>query len=415
MPAFPNQIIRNEFPSLALSHQGQPRIYLDNPGGTQVPKQVIEAVSRGMIEASSNYGGFFPNSDAAVATWDSAHQAMADMLGAASMKEIIIGQSMTSLTFHMSRNLAHKFKAGDEIIVTKMDHEGDVSPWLRMAEDVGMVVKWVTFNKESWRIENEDLEAQLSDKTKLVALNYASNLTGSINDIKALSAVAKKVGALVFVDAVQFAPHGIVDVQDLGCDFLACSSYKFFGPHLGIIWGRQALLETIPSYKCRCSSNELPERFELGTPQTELLSGLAATVDYLEWIAELTGGSGTRRERLAHSFNQFIAYENTLSLSLIEGLQSIKGVTIHGITNSNRISERVPTISFTHQTIKPGTIARGLAEQGVFAWSGHNYAIGVVEHLGLNEKEGVTRLGLAHYNSADEVATTLDVLDKILG
>ncbi len=414
MASFPIEAVRGEFPALTPAGDGASRIYLDNPAGTQVPRRVVDAVSRALVEAASNLGGAFPNSKAADAIWAEAHQAMADMLGAASPREIIVGPSMTNLTFHLSRSIGARLDPGDEIIVTRMDHDGDVAPWLHLAEDRNLVVKWVPFDRETWRIERADLEAVLSERTRLVALNYASNLTGSINDVRDLTAAAKAAGAWVYVDAVQFAPHGLIDVAALGCDFLACSSYKFFGPHLGILWGRGELLEALPAYKVRCASDAIPDKFETGTPQTELLAGLAACVDYLAWLGASVGATGGRRAEIAAAFEAAGAYEDSLTLALIEGIGAIAGTTIHGITNSNRIAERVPTVSLTHARVDPRHLASALAEEGIYAWPGHNYALEVVRHLGIDEHEGVLRLGLAHYNTRDEVERTLSALERIL-
>jgi cysteine desulfurase family protein (TIGR01976 family) len=414
MNNFPIDDIRAEFPAVSNSNGGAAPVFLDNPAGTQLPRRVIDAVSAAMIGASSNLGGYFASSRQADAIWERSHQAMADMLGAASMREIIIGPSMTTLTMHLSRSIARTLSPGDEIIVTRMDHEGDVAPWLLMAEDNGLVVKWLPFNEETWRIEPEALAACLSERTKLLALNYASNLTGSINDVRGLTAMARAAGAMVFVDAVQFAPHGLIDVQTLGCDFLACSAYKFFGPHLGVIWGREDLLRDLPAYKCRCSTDTLPARFETGTPQTELLAGLEAAVNYLAWVGERAGHSGDRRAQLGDAFESFADYERRLTTRLIDGIVGLGGTTVHGITNPNRIAERVPTVSFTHSESPPQKIAKLLADQGICVWSGHNYAYEVVRQLGLDEEQGVVRIGLAHYNTEAEVDGTLAALAQAL-
>lgn len=414
MSSFPIDEVRAEFPAVSGVNGAAAPVFLDNPAGTQLPRRVIDAVSAAMIGASSNLGGYFASSRSADAIWQRAHQAMADMLGAASMREIIIGPNMTTLTLHLSRSIARTLSPGDEIIVTRMDHEGDVAPWLLMAEDNGLAVKWLPFNEESWRIEPEDLAALLTGRTRLLALNYASNLTGSINDVAALTAMAKAAGASVFVDAVQFAPHGLVDVQALGCDFLACSAYKFFGPHMGIVWGREELLRSLPAYKCRCAADTLPDRFETGTPQTELLAGLEATVGYLEWIGARTGHSGGRREMVAGAFDSFADYERRLTTRLIDGIQGLGGTKVHGITNPNRAAERVPTVSFTHRTIPPAQIAEALARQDICVWSGHNYAYEVVRQLGLDEEQGVVRIGLAHYNTETEIDRTLAALERVL-
>ena len=414
MNSFPIEDLRAEFPAISGETGTAAPVYLDNPAGTQLPRRVIDAVSAAMINAGSNLGGYFGSSRRADAIWERAHQAMADMLGAASMREIIIGPNMTSLTLHLSRSIARTLSPGDEIIVTRMDHEGDVAPWLLMAEDNGLVVKWLPFNEEIWRIKPEDLAALLTDRTKLLALNYASNLTGSINDVPALTAMAQAAGAMVFVDAVQFAPHGLIDVQALGCDFLACSSYKFFGPHMGIVWGREDILNALTAYKCRCSTDTLPGRFETGTPQVELMAGLEATVGYLEWVGEFTGHSGDRRALLTGAFEAFSDFERRLTTRLIDGIVGLPGVTVHGITNPNRIAERVPTVSFTHRDIQPEKIAKTLADEGICVWSGHNYAYEVVRQLGLDEKQGVVRVGLAHYNTEAEIDEAIGAIERVL-
>ncbi|MGO4834185.1 cysteine desulfurase-like protein, partial [Rhizobiaceae sp. 2RAB30] len=264
-------------------------------------------------------------------------------------------------------------------------------------------------------VEEEALSELLSDRTKLVALNYASNLTGSINRVKALTALAKAVGAIVYVDAVQFAPHGLIDVQDLGCDFLACSAYKFFGPHMGILWGRRALIDSLVPYKLRCSSNALPERFELGTPQIELMAGLSAAVGYFEALGARTGVGGSRRDRIAAAFAASIAYENLLATRLIDGLSGIGGLTIHGITDPARIGERVPTVSFTVEGVAPEEIVRAMAAENIFVWSGHNYAWEIVHQLSIPADRGVVRIGIAHYNTADEIEETIGSVIRIVG
>ena len=415
MLKFPIDVVRDAFPALASQTDSGSTVFLDNPAGTQVPRQVADAVAAAMLTASSNLGGHFNQSRAAEDIWHGAHEAMADMLGAATAREIIIGPCMTALTLHMSRSIGRELAPGDEIIVTRMDHEGDISPWLHLAQDRGLVVKWLPFNRETWRIEPQDLAETLTDRTRVLALNYASNLTGSINDVATLAAMAKAAGALVYVDAVQLAPHRLVDVQQLGCDFLACSSYKFYGPHLGILWGRSEHLERLTAYKCRCAADTIPEKFELGTPQTELLAGLTATIDYLAWLGTEVGAGGDRRSRLVAAYEATDSYETSLTMQLIDGLRALDKTTIHGIINSNRLSERVPTLALTHERLGPETIARALGEQGICVWSGHNYAYEPVRHLGLDEEAGVLRIGLAHYNTAAEVEQALGVLEGVIG
>ncbi|MBZ9718035.1 cysteine desulfurase-like protein [Mesorhizobium sp. AD1-1] len=411
---FPIEAIRGKFPALSLTDKGRRRIYLDNPAGTQVPQAVADAVSRCLLTTNANLGGYFETTIAAQAVVDEAHEAMADFLGAASPEEIIIGANMTTLTYHISRTLGRTMQPGDEIILTRMDHEGNVSPWLQLAEDHGLVVRWLPFDETSWQVEEATLAGLLSEKTRLVALNYASNLTGSINRVKALTAIARNTGALVYVDAVQFAPHGLIDVQELGCDFLICSAYKFFGPHMGILWGRRDVIETLEPYKCRCSSNGLPERFELGTPQIELMAGLTAAVDYFADLGAAAGEGGSRRHKIAKAFAVSIAYENPLAQQLIDGLSDIEGLTIHGITDPKRLGDRVPTVSFTVDGIVPETIVRLMNAEKIFLWSGHNYAWEIVHQLGIPAEHGVVRIGIAHYNTAAEIDETLESVHRVI-
>jgi cysteine desulfurase family protein (TIGR01976 family) len=412
MKHFPIDAVRSQFP--AIARHAKPPIFLDNPAGTLVPRMVVDAVSEAMIEASSNIGGMFSGSQRAMKIWEDAHHAASEIVGAKSSRELIIGMNMTSLTMHISRSIGRMTQPGDEIILTKMDHEGDVSPWLLMAEDRGLVVKWLPFNRETWRIEPDDLALLLNKKTRLLAINYASNMTGSINDIASFTAMAQAAGALVYVDAVQFVPHHLPDVVALKCDFLACSSYKFFGPHLGLLYGREELLHEMEAYKCRCTVETLPEKFELGTPQTELLAGLTATADYLKWLGEVNGYSGTRRDKMLGAYEAVADYELNLTRRMIEGIQALGGTTVHGITNPNRFNERVPTISFTHQQISTHRFAKSLAEQEIFIWSGHNYALEPSRHLGFADYEGVVRIGIAHYNTLEEVERTLAALEKVV-
>lgn len=410
---FPVDAVRSRFPALAVTDSGRPRIYLDNPAGTQVPRAVAEAVAHCLLNANANLGGFFATTIAAQRVVDEAHAAMADFLGATA-DEIVIGQNMTTLTYQMSRTLGRQWGPGDEIVLTRMDHEGNVSPWLQMAEDRGVTVRFVPFDTGSWQVEPEALAAVLSERTRLVALTYASNLTGSINPVRELVALVKSAGALTYVDAVQFAPHGLVDVKAIDCDFLVCSSYKFFGPHLGILYGRRSVIEPLHPYKCRCSSNALPERFELGTPAIELMAGLTAAVDYYAALGSDLGVEGTRRDRIAAAFAASVAHEAPLAIRLVEGIGAIDGATVHGITDLSRIGQRVPTVSFTVEGIEPETLARELAGEGIFVWSGHNYAWEVVHQLGISADQGVVRIGAAHYNTEDEIGHTVEAVQKLV-
>ena len=414
MRPFPIDRVRREFPALSRPHDGRPLVFMDNPAGTQLPRRVIDAVANALVDAASNHGGFFDNSLNAEAIHARAHRAMADFLNAGSPNEIVVAQSMTALTFHVSRSLGRRWAPGDEIVVTRMDHEGNVSPWLLLAEDMGLVIRWLPFSRDTWQIEPEDLRALLGPRTRLVALNAASNLTGSINDVAALAALARSAGALTYVDAVQLAPHRCIDVQALGCDFLACSSYKFFGPHLGVLWGRQELLDELTAYRVRCAPEASPGKWETGTPQTELLAGLAACVDYQDWLGREVGGGDTRRGRIEAAYRAVARYEAGLAARLIEGIEAIPGTTVHGVTDPDRMAGRVPTVSMTHARIPPPQVAERLARAGICVWSGYNYALEAVRHLGIDEATGVVRIGLAHYNTGEEVDATLAALEGAL-
>lgn len=411
---FPISDVRAQFPALTRPDTNGARAYLDNPAGTQVPSRVAQAIADCMLGDFANLGGHFSTSIASEAIVVQAHHDMADFLGAKSGEEIIVGQSMTTLTFHMSRSICRNFQPGDEIVITRMDHEGNIGPWLEIAKDKGLEIRWLDFDRDSWQIETEALQAILTDRTKLVCLNYASNLTGAVNNIAALTEIAQDAGALVYVDAVQLAPHHLVDVQKLGCDFLVCSSYKFFGPHLGILWGKRDVLTGLYPYQGRCTSDELPDRFELGTPQIELLAGLSATVDYFADFGKSTGNSTTRRDQIATAYTEYRNYEEPLTNILIDGLQSIPGVEIFGITNPNRVHERVPTVSLRHRLVDPSTIASALAQLGIFVWHGHNYAYEPTRYLGLPIDEGVVRIGLAHYNTEAEVDQVIEAISALL-
>jgi cysteine desulfurase family protein (TIGR01976 family) len=409
MSPFPIELVRSQFPALAST-----AIFLDNPAGTQVPEQVIDAVSEAMAGAASNIGGDFQASKCAKGIWTRAHDATAELLGGNSGREVILGQSMTMLTFHMSRSLGRAWAAGDEIIVTRMDHDANVAPWLRLAEDRGLNVRWLPFNRDTWRIEPDDLKPLLCTKTRLLALNYASNLTGSINPVAELTRLAKESGALVYLDGVQLVPHVKADVNTIGCDFLACSSYKFFGPHLGVLWGREALLNELKPYAVRCAPSELPARHELGTPQTELLAGLAATADYFVWLGEQVGCSGSREDKIKAAYSAATSYEMPIAQHLIDELAKIEGVQIQGISDARLLSHRVPTVSFTHSRKHNAFLAKACAAQGINVWSGHNYAYELVRHLGLDEQDGVLRIGLTHYNTLADVDRIISLLKALL-
>jgi cysteine desulfurase family protein (TIGR01976 family) len=400
--------IRAQFPALAVKDGGRDRIYFDNPAGTQVPQRVIERTVDCLANRNANLGGYFVTTVEAGELVDLAHQACADFYNSASMNEIVFGQNMTSLTLHMSRCLGKQFKRGDEIVLSRMDHDANVAPWLLLADDLGLVVRWIDFDTETYEFPDDALTKVLSDKTKLLAMGMASNCTGTVNDTKRFAAEAKKAGAIVYLDAVQYAPHYAIDVQDLGADFVVSSAYKWFGPHQGILWGREALLKDTFGYKVRPAGEELPHKFETGTLSHEGMAGTLGAIEYLEQF----GTGGTRAKRVASAWNNLADYEHKITLQLIEGLKTFKGLTIRGITSANAMHRRVPTVSFTLDGHHPEALAKAFAKDNIFVWSGHNYAIEPVGRMGLMDKGGVLRVGLAHYNTEAEVDALLSSITR---
>jgi len=408
---FPIEAVRAQFPSLATTDEGLRRIYLDNAAGTQVPRHTIERIVDFFHRFNSNTGVFNPTSVAVDALYDEAVQAMADFLGTPDSGEVLIGANMTTLTYQLSRSLGHQFAPGDEIIISRMEHEGNVSPWLQMAEDNDLVVKWLEFDRDSWRVEPELLAPLLTERTRLMALNYASNLTGGVNDVKALTKMAQDAGAMVYVDAVQYASHRLIDVKDLNCDFLACSPYKFYGPHLGVVYGKRERLESLHAYKLRCASEELPFRFSLGTPAFELIAGLMGTLDYFQWLAGEVGVSGDRRRLFQGAYAAMGDHEDALSEELLAGLTAIPGLTMQG---AHTLTHRVATFSFTHEKHPASAVARELSAAGVYCHWGDNYAFEVARALALDPNEGVLRLGVGHYNTLGEINEALSAIEGVL-
>ena len=406
--AFDAAACRSQFPALALRDDGQARIYFDNPAGTQVPRQVIDRTVDCLTSMNANLGGYFKTTVEAGHLVDEAHQACADFYNAASASEIVFGQNMTTLTLHMSRCLGKRLKAGDEIVLSRMDHDANVAPWLLLAEDLGLTVRWMDFDTETYEFPDDALSKVLSEKTKLLAMGMASNCTGTVNDAKRFAREAKAAGAIVYLDAVQYAPHYAIDVQDLGADFVVSSAYKWFGPHQGILWGREALLKETFGYKVRPAGEDLPHKFETGTLSHEGMAGTLGAIEYLEQF----GTGATRAQRIASAWGVMADYEHKITLQLIEGLKSFKGITIRGITSANAMHRRVPTVSFTLEGHHPQDMAKAFARDNIFVWSGHNYAIEPVTRMGLMDKGGVLRVGLAHYNTAAEVDALLSSLTR---
>ncbi|MGL4295260.1 MAG: cysteine desulfurase-like protein [Aestuariivirga sp.] len=399
---------RRHFPALALADAGRPRVYFDNPAGTQVPQQVVDRTVDCLVNRNANLGGYFATTMAAGELVDEAHRACADFYNAATPAEIVFGQNMTTLTFHMSRCLGRKFRKGDEIVLSRMDHDANVAPWLLLAEDLGLTVRWMDFDTGTYEFPDDALTRVLSDRTRLVAMGMASNCTGTVNDTKRFAAQARAAGAIVYLDAVQFAPHYAIDVQELGADIVVSSAYKWFGPHQGVLWGRKDLLAETFGYKVRPAGEDLPHKFETGTLSHEGMAGCLGAIEYLEQF----GTGETRAKRISSAWTAMAAYEQKLTLKLIEGLRSFKGLTVRGITSANAMHRRVPTVSFTLDGHHPQALAKAFAADNIFVWSGHNYAIEPVTRMGLMDKGGVLRVGLAHYNTEAEVDALLSSLAR---
>lgn len=407
--------IRKEFPSLKEKFDGRPAMFFDNPGGTQVPKRVIDAISDYLKRKNSNTHGVFETSILTDLTIEEAHKAGADFLGA-EPEEIIFGQNMTTLTFHISRSLAKEIKEGDEIIVTRLDHDANISPWLLMAEEKRAKIVWADINPEDCTLNMDDLKKKINEKTKIIAVCYASNAVGTVNDVKMIVKWAKEVGALTYIDAVQFAPHGFIDVKEIDCDFLVCSAYKFFGPHLGILYGKKEHLEKLIPYKARPVPDILPEKWETGTLNHEGMAGFISAVEYIGDIGVKYGSAkkeSSRREKIKKAFEAIEDYERELMVCLLERLSEIKDLKIYGIKEKAKLNQRVPVFSMRKEGFHPKEIAKILATENIFCWNGHFFAIEIVKRLGLEEKGGLLRIGLVHYNTKEEIEKFVSVIKKI--
>ncbi len=403
--------IRSRFPALQ-----RPTIFLDNPAGTQVAQPVLDRMNRYLVESNANQGGAFETSKASDAVIRQAREACADLYHADRPEEILFGANMTTLTFHFSRALARNIQPGDRIVVTRLDHDANIAPWMQVAQDRGVELDWVDFDVENGTLKMESLEAALDKKPRIVAVGYASNALGTINPVKTICEMARQAGALTFIDAVQYAPHGLIDVQELGCDFLVASAYKFYGPHVGVLYGRYELLDGLQAYKVRPASDRPPGKWETGTGNFEGIAGVLGVVEYLAWVGEqFSEGGGVRncREKLAGALDSIQAYERTISKRLITGLGTIPGVRVYGITDPERFESRVPTVAFTKEGLNPAGIAKRLGEAGIFVWSGNYYALAVTERLGLEESGGMVRVGGAHYNTLAEIERFLEAVEAL--
>ncbi|MDZ7963165.1 MAG: cysteine desulfurase-like protein [Aulosira sp. DedQUE10] len=451
MQHFDLKWIRGQFPALAQKINGQPVIFCDGPGGTQVPGAVLDAISDYLVRSNANAHGAFATSARTDALLTAARAASADFLGCHS-DEVVFGANMTSLTFSVSRAIGRELEAGDEIIVTRLDHYANVSPWYAL-EEKGVIVREVVFNVEDCTLDMGELEKLINERTKLVAIGFASNAVGTINDVATVVRLAHAVGALVFVDAVHYAPHAPLNVHALDCDFLACSAYKFFGPHVGVLYGKRSHLARLTPYKVRPAPDDVPSRWETGTLNYEGLAGLVAAINYLtklgchvspavdnELISALieadkegletfhcpsfltspdpttpaiTSAYHSRRAALVAAMSSIQQYERELSHKLIPGLLAIPGLKLYGITDSQRFNWRTPTVGLRLAGQTPESVAKALGDRGIFSWHGHFYAIALTETLGVEASGGLVRIGLAHYNTAEEIEQLLQALQEI--
>jgi cysteine desulfurase family protein (TIGR01976 family) len=411
--------IRAQFPALDQTVNGHPAVFFDGPGGTQVPQRVIDAITDYLRRDNANSGGNYPTSrrtDARIAT---AREAMADFFHCQS-DEVVFGQNMTSLTFAFARAIGRELKPGDEIVVTRLDHDANVSPWLTMAEDRGVTVRWAEIHDDDCTLNIDNFKSQINAKTKLVAVGYASNAVGTINPVKEMVRLAHTVGALAYIDAVHYTPHGPIDVAALDCDFLVCSSYKFFGPHLGVLFGKREHLMRLRPYKVRPLTEAIPFRWEWGTLNHEGIAGITACVEYIADIGRRARPEvKTRRAAIEAAYNSIHEHERGLLDRAVTGFKKIPGLKLYGITDTARFNDRCATLAIRIEDGKPShsplELATKLGERGFFTWDGNYYALNLTEHLGMEKSGGFLRIGLVHYNTAEEVDRLLAALREIVG
>lgn len=403
--------VREQFPSLKTEVAGKPAAFLDGPAGTQVPRQVMNAIQNYLMNANANTYGAFATSRRTNEMILAARAAMADFFNC-EPEEVVFGQNMTTITMGLARSIGRELKAGDEIVVTTLDHDANVAPW-RALEETGVVVRQADIREADCTLDLNDLQRKITSKTKLVAVGYASNMVGTINPVAQITKMAHDAGSLMFIDAVHYAPHGLIDVKALDCDFLVCSPYKFFGPHMGTLYGKKEHLERFKPYKVRPATNVSPESWETGTQIHELIAGIGAAVDYIAELGKMCDASArTRREALAAAYRTTVPYERALLTRLLDGLEKLPAVRIFGITDRARFGERCATVSFRIGEHNPTEIATFLGDRGLFTWDGNFYALNLSERLGVEQKGGVLRVGLVHYNTAGEVDHLLAALKE---
>jgi cysteine desulfurase family protein (TIGR01976 family) len=406
--------VRAQFPSLSQTVAGQPAVFFDGPGGTQVPQRVIDAISDYLAHSNANTCGAYATSQRTNTVLAEARSAMADFFGS-DPDEVVFGPNMTTLTFAISRSIGRELGPGDEILLTHLDHDANVSPW-RVLEERGVSIRFVDINEDDCTLNLADLEQKISTRTRVVAVGYASNAVGTINDVKEIVRLAHKKGALAYIDAVHYAPHGPIDVRALDCDFMVCSSYKFFGPHMGILYGKREHLQRLQPYKVRANTNAVPNRWEWGTLNHECIAGITACVDYLADLGQQVDPSlSGRRAALLAGYSAIQQYERGLAETLIAGLLTIPGLNFYGIRDLKKIEQRCPTVAVRIAGQTPLELATKLGERGFFTWDGNYYALNLTERLDVEKDGGFLRIGLAHYNTADEVQRFLTALREIAG
>lgn len=398
----PVEEIREHFPALERTHNGLPVAYFDGPGGTQVPRQVVEAMSDYLFHHNANTHWAYPTSNETDEIIERSRETLGAFLNAPA-DEIVFGNNMTTLTYHLARSLGREWEAGDEIIVTELDHHANSDTWRSLERDRGMTIRVMPMDIETGQLDLNDLANLLNERTKLVAIGAASNILGTINEFEKTVALAREAGALSFVDAVHYAAHELIDVKTTGCDFLACSAYKFYGPHIGILYGRKELLEKIDFPKLRPAPDYSPERMETGTQNHEGIAGAAAAVDFLASLA----AHGSKRERLATTFAEMHARQHELTVKLWNGLTAIDGVHVYGPSPE---FPRTSTVSFTVAGHNSEDVARKLAEKGIFVSDGDFYAMTVVERLGVG---GLVRAGCTCYTTDNEVDRLIAAVSSV--
>lgn len=412
MTIFDLDWIRAQFPALRQEMNGHPVAFLDGPGGTQVSQGVIDAIANYFTTSNSNLHGAFATSVRTEALVEQARSVVADFLKC-DRDEVVFGANMTTLTFAISRSIGRELQPGDEIVVTTLDHDANVAPWLALQER-GVIVRTVDIHESDCTLDMLDLEHQITERTKLVAISYASNAVGTINDVKRAVQLAHAVGAWVFVDAVHYAPHGLIDVRSLDCDFLVCSAYKFFGPHVGILYGKREHLARLQPYKPRPAPEEVPFRWETGTQNFEGLAGVVATIEYLAELGRHVSPIVTnRRSALAAAMQAIQSHERSLSEYLIPHLLEIPGVTLYGITERSQLNWRTPTFGLRIAGYSPAEIAKILGDRGIFAWNGNFYALNLTQRLGIEKSGGLVRIGCTHYNTIEEIQRLLHTLHDV--